>query len=174
MPDIHQTSYRQSLLKTLSNKTALAATALLLTSCIFGCTTRPTGVAPYNRQVDALFQSATIVPDHTYYFFGSENDPDAVIVIDNRYRLQTNRVWARAEVSEKQLQRWAFMARTYEGDLACPYRGVVLRGPDEQQVGMGYSRWTFTAITYPEPGVVAVSEPIPLGTCRDQKRTDDM
>ncbi len=173
MPEIHQPFPGPARDRTLSIRSVITA-LLLLSALISGCATVPSGHARYSDRVDALFQSATVIPDHTYYFLGSENDPDAVIVIDNRYRLQTSRAWARTEPSVKMLQRWAFMARTYEGDLACPYRGVVLRGPDGQQVGMGYSRWTFTTITYPKPGVVAVGQPIPLGTCIGQERLDDM
>ncbi|WP_457574129.1 hypothetical protein [Desulfolithobacter sp.] len=173
MPEIHQPLPSLSQCRTLATRSVLTV-FLFLSALVSGCATLPGGQAQYSEQVDNIFLSATIIPDHTYYFLGSENDPDAVIAIDNRYRLRTAHAWAEARITKRLLQQWAFMARTYPGDLVCPYRGVVLRGPDGQQIGMGYSRWTFTTILYPEPGVVIIGQPVPLGACRGQDRLDDM
>ncbi len=129
--------------------------------------------APFSSEVDRLFESATLLPDHTYYFIGSEMDPDAVIAVDNRFQLRT-RVWSRAEANRKLLEQWAFQARTYHGWWNCPYRGVVLLAEDGQKVGVGYSRWTFSVVRRVGPGTIEIYPPVATGLCIRQERLDDL
>ena len=73
----------------------------------------------YSRAVAEQFERATLLPDHTYYFFGMPSQPDAVIAIDNRFRM-TSRVWSEVRIDQKQLDDWAFQFKTYQGDWSCP------------------------------------------------------
>ena len=155
----------------IRTKQAMSAIVfIMLTGCVLGV---GMDLTPHRSEVDQIFESATLLPDHTYYYLGSKMDPDAVIAIDNRYRLESN-VWSSVAADKKLLEQWAFEARTYHGWWNCPYRGVILRTEDGQQVGVGYSRWTFSVVKRLSDKTVQVYPPTPTGACIRQERLDDL
>ena len=111
------------------------------------------------------------VQQHTYYHLGSEAEPDAVIAINNRFRM-TGKVWSKVEINQKQLDDWAFQFDTYTGWWNCPYRGVILFAPDGKKVGVGYSKWTFSAVKNISSDEIVVYPPLALRSCRQQEIPD--
>jgi hypothetical protein len=137
------------------------------------CVTIPPASYSYDQQVDRMFEPPpTLLKDHTYYYIGTSVEPDAIIAIDNRFRMQS-KVWSKVEITQEILAKWAFWLDTYLGWWNCPYRGVRLLAPDGTEVGAGYSRWTFSVVKSPEPGVIIVYPPRALGSCRRQAEQDD-
>jgi len=129
------------------------------------CITIPSPAYKYSREVDRLFETSTLLKKHTYYYIGSPVEPDAIIAIDNQFTM-TSKVWSKVDINQKILDDWAFWHDTYLGWWSCPYRGVLLLAPDGRQVGVGYSRWTFSVIKMPGPNEIVVYPPQALGSCR--------
>ena len=127
----------------------------------------------YSQEVAKLFEKPpTLIQDHTYYFFGSETTPTAVIAINNQFNM-TSKVWGKVDINQKILDDWAFQFDTYTGWWNCPYQGVKLFTEDGTQVGVGYSKWTFSVVKTKGPNEIVVYPPQALGNCRQQERIDD-
>jgi hypothetical protein len=95
------------------------------------------------------------------------------VAIDSKYSMNS-KVWSRVDITQKQLDDWAFQFDTYSGWYSCPYRGVVLYATDGSKVGVGYSKWTFSIAKITAPGELVVYPPQALGSCRRQAILDDM
>ncbi len=138
------------------------AAGLLLLAVLAGCgATGPTGRWVRSSDVLKTFRSGTILPDHTYYYTGSPVEPDAIIAIDNSFRLQT-RIWSKVDITQKLLDRWMFWAST-DMSMLCPYKAGVILTPDGRQAGVWFSKFTFNTIRTPEPGVIEVYLPYAPG-----------
>ncbi len=146
--------------------------ALVLSFTLASCVV-PNPSFQYSREVDQLFETATPIADHTYYYRGSELDPEAVIAIDNRFTM-TSKVWARVDINQKILDNWAFEVRTYTGWFNCPYQGVKLFTQDGSQVGFGYSKWTFSLVKSIGSNAITVYPPDPTGSCLRQQVLDEL
>lgn len=139
---------------------------LIFVSTFFvgGCTAKvPTGKWEVDLEVQKAFEAGTFLPDYTYYYLGSYVRPDTVIAINNHYTLHDNHVWAKVdEMSEKVLKGWLNMYRT-TGPASFNYYGGVILAADGQQAGIWYSKNIINIIQMPEPGVIQVFQPHPIG-----------
>lgn len=140
----------------------------VLTACV------PTGPTAYqySQDVDSLFQTPTLLKDHTYYYIGTPVEPDGMIAIDNRFTM-TSKAWSKIDINQQILDGWAFQVENYLGWWSCPYRGVKLFAPDGTQVGVGYSRWTFSVVKMPAPNEIVVYPPWALNSCGRRDALDD-
>lgn len=113
-----------------------------------------------------LFESGTLLPDHTYYYLGSYTAPNTIIAISNQFTLRT-RVWAQVDLTGEMLNGWLQWYRTEHYGPGCEYRGGVIRTPDGRQAGVWYSQNSINLIFMPEPGVLEVYQPRTIGggTC---------
>jgi len=159
----------RSLLKTVQISLLTALALFMLTACV---TTGPSSYS-YSQEVDRIFEPPpTLLKDHTYYYIGTSTEPDAIIAIDNQFTM-TSKVWSKVDITQKILDDWAFWIDTYLGWWSCPYRGVQLLAPDGRQVGVGYSRWTFSVVKMLGPNEITVYQPQALGSCRRHDFLDD-
>ena len=141
----------------------------LLTAC---GSTGPSSYV-YSQEVNRMFEPPpTLLPNHTYYYIGTPVEPDAIIAIDNQFTM-VSKVWAKVDISQKILDDWAFWFDNYIGWWSCPYRGALLLAPDGRQVGVGYSRWTFSVVKMPTAGAIVVYPPQALGSCRRRDILED-
>lgn len=105
-------------------------------------------------EIEKLFQSATMLPDYTYYVQGPASDPEAIIAIKNTYQLRS-RLWGRVKWTEKEMARVVFwMEKNAVG--FCTADGGNLVASDGQTIGIWYSQRDVSLIKQPEPGVVEV------------------
>jgi len=159
-----------SFLKRIQIVIATSLSLFMLTSCV---TTGNTSYS-YSQDVDRLFQppKPTLLKNHTYYYRGTGTEPDAIIALDNQFSM-TSKAWSRVDITQKMLDDWAFWIDTYQGWWNCPYRGVMLFATDGRQVGVGYSRFTFSVVKMTGPDAIVVYPPQSLGSCRRQEWRDD-
>ena len=80
----------------------LILAALTLAGC---AASGAAGRLQLSTAVSKDFESATVLPDHSYYTTGSEMNPDAVIAIHKRFTLVTDR-WRAVSATEKNLKDW--------------------------------------------------------------------
>lgn len=150
---------------------AVLLLTILFAATLTGCAaTVPAGRWEADNRVGQVFESATVLPHHTYYYLGSITAPDSVIAIDNRFTLRT-RVWAGIEISEQILRNWlAWFPIAHSRN--CLFRGGVIFTPDGQQAGVWYSPNIINLVQMPEPGVLVVFQPRSPGLsgCTEQEQ----
>ena len=133
--------------------------ALLLALLLGGCTAGvPGGAWVTDPQVRQLFESGTLLANHTYYYLGSFGAPDSIIAIDNRFTLRS-RVWARVDVDRRLLNGWQQWYRTEHFRAGCEFRGGLILTPDGRRAGVWYSQNIINTVRLPEPGVIEVFQP---------------
>lgn len=144
---------------------------IVLSGCAQG---GPTGKWTKDSNDAGIFESKTLLKDHTYYFIGNQVTPDAIIAIDNKYTLQT-KVWTRVDITQKMLDDWMYWIRT-DSNIVCPYYGGAIMTPDGQKAGIWYSKKLITTVTSPEPGVIQVYPPYnpPGSPCERQEFRRDL
>lgn len=142
---------------------------LLLAGCV---ETGPVGRWVRSPEVERQFRSGRPLKDHTYYYYGDTVTPDAILAIDNRYHLQT-KVWSRVDITDKMLSDWMYWINT-ETVFACPYYGGALFGPEDQRIGVWYTRKQRTTIRMLDSETVQVYMPYNArGLCTETERFDD-
>lgn len=127
---------------------------------VIGCT-RSTdfGTLVRSEEVKNTFESATVLPDHTYYYTGPEAKPAAIMALHDSFTLANERnFWIRVDVSEEKLQMWN---RIIQNDtrIKFPYYGSRIITPDGRQAGVWYSKYDHTVIKTPDPRKIIVYAP---------------
>ena len=143
------------------------AFVLLIAVFLAGCAASPpAGRWEIDPAAQQMFESGTILPDHTYYYLGSYAAPDSIIAIHHQFTLRT-RVWAQVDLSQELLDAWLQWYRTEMQPPGCEFRGGVIFTPDGRRAGFWYSQNIINLIYQPESDVVEVYQPrsIPFGTC---------
>lgn len=108
-------------------------------------------------------ESGKLLPNHTYYYSGSMSSPDCFIAIDNQYTLRKSPVWAKAEeMSEKVLKGWLQSFKT-QGMESSSIGGGVILTPDGKKAGVFYSHYPVNIVQMPEPGILEIFQPHPVG-----------
>jgi hypothetical protein len=147
---------------------------LLAIGSLSGCVqSGPVGKWQKSGEAARVFESKTILQDHTYYFRGSEARPDAIIAIDNRYTLQT-KVWAKIDMTQKILDDWIFWFNVHPS-IVCPYVGGDIITPGGDTAGIWYSDQLVSVVKTLEPGVIQVYPPYsrPGSACSEIDRFDE-
>ena len=112
-------------------------------------------------EVKNTFESATVIPDHTYYYYGPQAAPEAIIAIHKSYTLQNAKnYWVGVDITEKMLQDWN---RIIDNNtrMKFPYWGSRIMTPDGKQAGYWYSKQTHTVVRFPSENVIVVYTPSP-------------
>jgi len=93
-------------------------------------------------EVNNVFESFQVLPDHTYYYSGSDASPDAIIGIHKRYELDSADVWTKVDLANKQLKYWVetMAMASLKGYPAFP-DGYYILDPDEKPIGVYYTPW---------------------------------
>ena len=105
-----------------------------------------------------LFESAQILDNHTYYFYGPEMQPDAIIAVDNKYVLADS-FWKEIDLTPAQLSKWMDRIDNkyrYRNDK---YLGAVIVDQDGNRIGEWYSPIDWTVIKRGEGNEVIIHTP---------------
>ena len=104
------------------------------------------------------FESGTVLPDHAYYYTGSEMNPNAIIAIYSDYTLETDR-WKSVDATAKQLKDWVDMITDFRG-YGLRTLGSDILGPHGEYIGIWYSKKSdFTTVRLLEGNRVMVFPP---------------
>ena len=146
-----------------------------LFSCLGGCVavSSPTGGLQKSLKVEQLFESGTFLDDHTYYTDGSEVEPDVIIAISNKFKLQT-KIWTKRDWTAENLEKAVFWMQSEEFGF-CDNNGGLLIAPDGTEAGIWYSKKDISTVRQVAPGVIEVFSFwfTPGSPCARQKFLDD-
>ena len=119
---------------------------LVILTLLSSCSTKsPRGAIKEDHAVTSIFRSAEIDPTLNYFYYGTFLEPDAIMGIDNRYRVQS-KFWTGVALTKDQLQSWIVtldripndktFARRYMGR----YQGAHVLDPQGKRIGIWYSK----------------------------------
>ena len=141
---------------------------LLLCFLAGGCATHQNqGKIVRSGEVTQLVESATVLPDHTYYYTGPEAEPDAIIAIDNRFTLQS-KYWIKVDAAAEKLVDWNRIidnAHRIPGEhggirISSTYAGARIMTPDCREAGLWYSRHDHTVVQFPDASTIILYTPV--------------
>ena len=142
----------------------LLAVWIMMTGLLAGCALGPearknSGTLKLSSEVSDIFQSYRVLPNHKYYYTGSDTKPQAIIGIDQKYTLET-RLWKEApDLTSEQLKKWVDQMLGFRP----PVRtfGSYILSATGQQVGVWYSQYSITTVKVEADNQVMVYPPTP-------------
>lgn len=167
----------QGIIVTGKKYSSVCVVLTVLFFCLEGCVvavSSSSGGLQKRMEVEQLFESGTLLTDHTYYIDGSDIEPDAIIAISNKFQLQTN-IWSKRDKwTAENLEKAVFWMQSEEFGF-CYNEGGALIAPDGQQIGIWYSKREQGTVRQPAPGIVEVFsfQFSPGSPCARQKIRDD-
>jgi len=132
---------------------------LILISFLAGGCAIPANQGQLTRdgEVEQLVESATVLPNHSYYFTGPEARPDVIIAIDNSFTL-TSKYWIKVDDVANQLMDWnRLIDNAHRFKRA--YKGFRIMTPDGSQSGIWYSPYEHTVVQFPDPSTLILYTP---------------
>ena len=134
---------------TACKRTVIMGVCIMMVGLLAGCASGPEarkdyGTLKLSSEVSDIFQSYQVLPDHKYYYTGSDTKPQAIIGIDQTYTLST-RLWKEAAgLTSEQLKKWVDQMLGFRP----PVRtfGSTILGPNGEQIGIWYSSYGFTTV----------------------------
>ena len=121
------------------SKLMVFGTVLTTTTLFFACMGN---LANYgsNKLSDAArdkIENFQVLPDHNYYYTGSNVRPQALIAIHKSYTVSEG-IWKKVEPTSKDLK---YMVGVMQKSVAEPPYGYDILDPQGKLIGIFYSRW---------------------------------
>jgi hypothetical protein len=130
---------------------ATLVAALVVIFVFSGCATTgsPKGRMERSRDLDRIFLSYEVLPDHQYYTSGGYDLPNAILAIHNDYELVTDLWLSIPNVNSAQIRKWIDTIspeENYRGTRG--YFGAYILDPNGNRVGAWYSIQDRTTIKF--------------------------
>ena len=136
----------------------LGALCFISSSALVGCAEN-FGRLQRSREVDQMFKTYRVLPDHQYYFTGPEGRPDAIMGIQNEYTLETSQ-WTSFNASDDILKKWVDSINFHHntGVRYYPYGSFIL-DPEGGRLGIWYSIWDWTTVVMKDEKRIQIFPP---------------
>ena len=112
-----------------------------------------------DRDVNHLFQTYKVLPDHKYYTTGQGNIPHAIIGVQQNYKLRPG-IWKPVDLTTPLLRSWVTQMDNIYG---YPPHGSIILDDTGQRLGIWYSSKQWTTIIIEEKNEIAILAPEPPG-----------
>ncbi len=128
-----------------------------------------------SEEIDKIFKSYRVLPDHNYYYVGPEGRPDAIMGVESVYTLETTQ-WTQFDPSDKTLKTGVDSINFHHSTRVRNYPyGFIILDPAGKQVGIWYSIWDWTTVIMEEDHRIKVfppakKDPFGNGDQRDKKK----
>jgi len=125
--------------------------AILAIFLLAGCAGGNYGKLHRDRDLDNMFLSFQVLPDHHYYTTGGYDAPQAILAIQNDYELvDTGNLWVTIpNVSSDQIRKWVDTIGpddNFRGKNA--YYAAYIMDPDGKRVGVWYAFEPFATVKF--------------------------
>jgi hypothetical protein len=107
-----------------------------LLSC-FGCSGANYGSLKHSRDVTQAFETYHVYPNHRYYYLHLENNPYAVIALQNSYTI-SDKQWTEFDPKTDKLEKIVDLVKGFPVNYANAY-GSYLKDSSGNQIGYWYS-----------------------------------
>ena len=153
----------------------LGLLCLISSAAMVGCSENY-GRLQRSREVDQIFKSYQVLPNHQYYYTGPKGRPDAIMGIHNEYSLETAH-WTPFNASGDILKQWVDTINFHHNTSAryYPY-GFFILNPEGSRLGIWYSIWDWTTVVMKTENRIQVFPPAKkdfFDNGDDQDKTED-
>jgi len=116
------------------------------------------GIIRSSGEVTRMFETYKILPDHRYYYSGSDAAPRAIIGIQNNYTLNS-RLWKPVDLTPEQLKGW--ISFILKDTTISPYNfGALILDSNGNPVGIWYSPRATTTVKMESDNHIIVHTPV--------------
>ena len=105
---------------------------------LFGCASGNYGRMELSREVARQFETYHVFNDHRYYYLNQENNPYAVVAVQNSYRIDCV-MWREFDPHGEKLKKIVDLVKEFSGESSVTY-GSYLRDAQGNAVGYWYSK----------------------------------
>jgi len=144
----------------LSNKSRWMIGAYILffivTASFIGCADN-FGRIQSSGEVTRMFETYKVLPDHRYYYSGSDAKPRGIIGIHSSYTLNS-RLWKSVDLTPDQLKDWINFILS-DTTLSTYNYGALILDSNGYQVGIWYSPWARTTVKMESDNHIVVHTP---------------
>ena len=103
----------------------------------FGCAGANYGHIKHSRDVTQAFETYHVYPQHRYYHLYLENNPYAVIALQNSYTISDHQ-WTEFDPQTDKLEKVVALVKSFPANYSNAY-GSYLNDPSGKQIGYWYS-----------------------------------
>ncbi|UCD81276.1 MAG: hypothetical protein JSW26_07580 [Desulfobacterales bacterium] len=103
----------------------------------FGCSGANYGSIKHSRDVTQAFETYHVYPQHRYYYLNQENNPYAVVALQNGYTISDNR-WMEFDPQTDKLEKVVELVKRFPVNYSNAY-GSYLKDSMGNQIGYWYS-----------------------------------
>lgn len=130
--------------------------ALILAS---GCSAAHRGGLRNSREVGRAFETFHVYPNHRYWYYNQENNPYAVVGLQDPYRIEDIN-WKEVDPNSKTFEKVVGLVQSFpvRGSFA---HGAYILDPQAQQIGMWYSSLNAGIKVDPETKLVFITAAMP-------------
>ena len=131
---------------------------LIILFLLVSCSAGSYGHLQWSDEALDTCESAIILENHTYYFFGPEAEPIAIIAVDNQYVLAQS-LWKKIDLTPLILSQWMERIDNQHRFLKGKYQGAMMVDPQGNRLGLWYSYVDWTVIRQGEENEVIIFTP---------------
>lgn len=121
----------------IGTRVALTLTCLAAMLYFLGCAGANHGSVKHSRDVTQAFETYHVYGGHRYYYLNQENNPYAVVALQNGYTISDNR-WVEFDPQTDKLEKVVDLVKGFPDNYANAY-GSFLKDSAGNQVGYWYS-----------------------------------
>jgi len=126
---------------------------------IAGCSGANRGGLRNSREVGRAFETFHVYPNHRYWYYNQENNPFAVVGLQDPYRIEDIN-WKEVDPNSKTFEKVVGLVQSFPVQGSFTY-GAYILDPQAQQIGMWYSSLNAGINVNPETRVVAINAAMP-------------
>ena len=112
-----------------------------------------------NRELDKMFLSYQVIPDHRYYTSGGYDRPNAILGLHKDYQLDNDLWQSIPNVDSAQIEKWIRTIDPQDRGVGHNYFAYYILDPDGKRVGFWYSIQNFAVIKFFEEKRIQVYTP---------------
>jgi hypothetical protein len=132
---------------------------LIALTALGGCTMSKYGKLESNPDITRAFEAYQIMPDHTYYYWGTFSKPAAIAGINKNFNLNSE-MWVEIDAQSKDFNKLIDLA-TFKG-VGCGTvpSGFTILDHSGRNVGVWYSTMHAAAVEVKEDGQIVELAPL--------------
>jgi len=131
------------------------------------------GYLKRSEEVNKVFITYRVLPNHRYYYTGPTGRPDAIIGIHSDYTLETTQ-WTQFDPSDSTLKTGVDSINFHNSNRVRNYPyGFLILDSEGKQVGFWFSIWDWTAVIREDDNRIKVFPPAieePFGNGEQQEK----
>lgn len=137
----------------------MAIVGIAVAMVFAGCATGSNARLARSQSVFESYQGARVEPMHRYYTTGVENNPDAILALDNAYTLKTER-WKEREITPDLLRQLVGRMDDEFAAVGAGLFGMEVLDDEGKTIGNWYSAVDITRVEMLSATEVRVSPPL--------------